>query len=444
MDEKKRKRGKAALAIVAVLVVAAVGVGGFFVLNLLGKLNTTPSPPPIEDPDIVTEEEETAQFETLYDITDATNLQSFLYQWWHNGGDDMIRYSRNVVNILLVGVDDHSSTGRSDTMMLASVNKKAKTITLLSFLRDSYCYFNLDGKEYYNRINGSYFYGGTAGLMDTVSRLYKIRVDKYVTVDFQSFPALVDALGGVTVDVTEAEARYINYTAPSQNRQFPVGENAHLTGAQALIYSRIRKLDSDVERVSRQQKVIESIFQSARGANVKQLYNALETTLPYVETNYSRAELLGLVPTAIGWLDYSVVHMSTPVLTGDDRNGIGSRLNGNDVLIVDYPKAAQTVQMALYGESNIDLQDDGHRNAYIESLFRGARDRTTTTRYQASTNAPQSTADGEGGEWTAPDNTEATDPPLEETPTETAATTESRLPVWPFSGRQDDDDSDDA
>ena len=449
MKEKKktnkRKRGMAALAVLSVLAVAVVGAFGFLVLQLLGRLNPNTGGVPADYGDFVDEPEDPARFETLYDITDATNLKSFLFQWWYNGGDDMIRYSRDVVNVLLIGADSNDGQpggGRSDTMMLASVNKRTRKITLLSFLRDSYCYYDVNGEARYNRLNSAFFYGGAQGLMQAVSRLYKIRVDRYITVDFQSFPPLIDALGGVTVEVTEQEAKFINRTAPSQNGDFPAGPAVRLTGRQALIYSRIRKLDSDIGRVNRQQKVIESILQSARKANVVQLYNALDVTLPYVQTNYSRSELLGLIPSAAGWLNFDLVNMNSPVIEGTIvdgavvdstvSNAIGATINGMDILIVDYPKAAQQVQMALYGASNIDLQDGAHRNAYIEELFAGAEQRRGS-----STRATQEKTEEEDGTgrpgWPWPwghERQEGTQPAPED-PGRGATETEPAY-FWPF------------
>ena len=438
MTAKKQRRGKAALAALMIVMVAVLGTLGYLVLQLLGKLQVNPGNDiPSNHYNLDDEPEDPAYFETLYDITDATNLKNFLFQWWYNGGDDMIRYSKDVVNVLLVGVDDNDGqpgSGRSDTMMLASVNRKTRKITLLSFLRDSYCYFDVNGEARYHRLNSAFYYGGPQGLMQAISRLYKIRIDKFITVDFKSFIPLIDALGGVTVDVTEQEAKYINRTAPSQNRGFPSGEGAHLDGRQALIYSRIRKLDSDIERTNRQQKVLESILQRARGASVVQLYNALDVTLPYVQTNYSRSELLGLIPQAAGWLNFDVVHMSSPVIEGEDSNAIGGTINGMSILIVDYPKAAQQVQLALYGESNINLQDDASRNAYIEELFTGAAQR------RSSAYTPQPGAAEGGGEeqtgqpgwhWPGfPWGGGGDSPPAEEPKEETEP--EAAFPFWPF------------
>jgi len=371
MDAQKRMYGKAALAVLLVVMMIVLGTLGYMILQLLGRLQVNPGYIPADYGALIDEPED-ASFETLYDITDAADLQGFLCQWWQNGGDDMIRYSRDVVNVLLIGVDSgDGQSGRSDTMMLASVNKRTRRITLLSFLRDSYCCFEVNGHTYYNRLNTAYHFGGAAGLMQAVSRLYKIRVDRYIAVDFKSFPALIDALGGVVVEVTEREARYINRTAPSWKGAFPSGENVRLTGLQALTYSRIRKLDGDAQRTARQQKVIQSILESACGAGLFQLYQALDVTLPHVRTNYARTELLGLIPSAANWVNFGVEKLLSPLQTGPESSAVGGTIDGMSILIVDYPKAARQVQLALYGESNIDLAEDAHRNEYIEGLFKG-------------------------------------------------------------------------
>ena len=442
MNVKKNKGGKAVLAALMALMVTVLGTLGFLVLKLLGRLQVNPGETPGSYGSLEDLPEDPAYFETLCDITDATDLKSFLFQWWGNGGEDMIRYSRDVVNVLLIGVDDNGQPGssRSDTMMLASVNRKKRTITLLSFLRDSYCYFEADGEGYYHRLNSAYYYGGPAGVMQAISRLYKIRVDKYITVDFNSFPKLIDALGGVSVEITQAEAQYLNRNAQSVTRKLEPGPAVPLNGTEALAYSRIRKLDSDMERAGRQQKVIESILRSARGANLVQLYNALDDTLPYVRTNYTRTELLGLIPQAMNWLGFETVHMGSPVLLGENSNAIGGTINGMSILIVDYPKAAQQVQLALYGESNIDLREDGHRNAYIEGLFAGAAQRRSTA-YEASRTSQANQYEetpGDGGNngwmnWFGWGGTEAsTQPPEPPAPPEEPVTEDTTYALWPF------------
>jgi LCP family protein required for cell wall assembly len=398
---KGRNRRRALIvSAIAFIILGGLGYTGWYVYNdLLGEMQTSQGEAFPNANVVIPEEPEDPNFEALHDIEDATTLNGFLRDWWNNGGEESIRYSRDVLNVLLIGQDmntEGGGPGRSDTMMLCSINKKAKKITLVSFLRDSYAYMNLNGLEHYHRINASLVYGGPAGVMETISHLYKIRVDKYATVDFQSFPKLIDALGGVEVAVEEQEAGYINRTAPSMKRQFPFGERVKLNGKQALVYSRIRKLDSDLARAARQQKVIASMIQSARGASKRQLYRALDQTMPYVVTNYTRGQILGLLPQALNWPGFAMTKASYPILEGEALNAVTGIISGMQLLIVDYPLAAQQLQIALYGESNINLENNDSRDDYIRSLFRG------TQSYQNRPSSSYSNTTQPQTEWEAP------------------------------------------
>ena len=161
-------------------------------------------------------------------------------------------HSKNVLNVLLCGVDTNdgtASSGRADSIILVSVNKKTKEIVLSSFFRDSYIYMDIPKKDgttegRYEKLNAAYVFGGPATLIDTIEKNFKVEIDQYIAVDFSSFTKLIDALGGVTVDVEQREAMFIRRT--SSHKNFPYGNDVKLNGKQALVYSRIRKLDSDV------------------------------------------------------------------------------------------------------------------------------------------------------------------------------------------------------
>ncbi|MDR0530983.1 MAG: LCP family protein [Oscillospiraceae bacterium] len=420
LEKTVKNRNRRRLVIILCLVAAVLGAAAFSVWRaydwLFGGIGDLISPPTTLQfqGDEFTEPEETdPNFESLHDISDATNLNGFLREWWYNGGDHNIRYSKDVVNVLLIGQDyaNPGTNGRSDTMMLCSVNKKTRTITLVSFLRDSYAYLNIGEKEYYHRFNSALMYGGPEAVMDAISHLYKVKVDHYAMVDFKSFPKLIDALGGVTLDVEAHEARYINRTAPSMKNAFPFGEGVQLNGKQALVYSRIRKLDSDIERTARQQKIIEAIVHSARDAGNGQLLNAVKQLLPYVLTNYSEPQLMSLATQAVtgGWARFGMAKASYPIFYGENFNCVTGTINGMQILIVDYPLAAQQLQTQLYGESNIDLSNDANRSAYIQSLFRSAQQQTrprATTQYNSSTTQPAVSYDDN------PDLPDATEAPV--------------------------------
>lgn len=114
-----------------------------------------------------------------------------------------------------------------------------KTITLVSFLRDCYTYMNINGSERCCKTNHSYFWGGPAALIETLENNYKIEIDHYISVDFKSFPKLIDSLGGVNVPIEPYEADYINRTT-TKIAKISSGDSVKLSGNQALVYSRIR------------------------------------------------------------------------------------------------------------------------------------------------------------------------------------------------------------
>ena len=130
-------------------------------------------------------------FAEIDGIKDANSLKDLVKKWATNGGE---KYSsRNVINVLLIGQDD----GRSDSMILASINKKTDQITLASFFRDSYSYINYNGEDRYTKMNAAYAWGGPELLIETLENNFKVEIDYYVTVNFENFSKAIDAIGGV-------------------------------------------------------------------------------------------------------------------------------------------------------------------------------------------------------------------------------------------------------
>ena len=191
--------------------------------------------------------------EELFEEDDADNenmikyvrsndsTKTLLYNWYTNNGAHMI--SKNVLNILIVGIDasgGQAMKGNSDVMMLASINRKEQKITLCSFLRDSYTYYeNNNGNGMYSKINAAFANGGADTLMRAIEKNYKIELDYFVAVDFEAFEKVIDAIDGVNITLSNAEAKEIkNMTGSSVSS----GENVLLNGKQALAYARIRRL----------------------------------------------------------------------------------------------------------------------------------------------------------------------------------------------------------
>ena len=307
-------------------------------------------------------EEENLNFQQISDIENAESVKELVKSWATNGGDKL--YSKNVINVLLIGEDDEEGSHRSDSTMLLTVNKKTKKITLTSFLRDSYTYMNIAGQDRYDKTNHSYSWGGAAKLMEVLSNNYKIKIDHFVSINYRSFVDAVDELGGVSVMVTDAEANFMNRT--TKMKGFESGPNVRLDGEHALVFARIRKLDGEPERTERQRRLITSLITSVRSSTLSDLNNAIDKFLPYVSTNYSKSEILSLGTKAIteGWLNYEIVSQVAP--SEETRMGFtGYRTyTGNlDVWIVDYVKASRELQLSLYGNTNIVVDEETHVSA---------------------------------------------------------------------------------
>ncbi len=341
-----------ALILCTVMIVATAGV--YFVrnkLDMIGRNSVTGN----ADASFYYEDEN-YNYSPINDL-DASTIKEFMKGWATNGGEKL--YSKNVINVLLIGEDSEDGTSRSDSTILVSVNLKTKTITLNSVLRDSYTYMNINGRDRYDKTNHSYAWGGPDKLMEVISDNYKIQIDHYVSINYDSFINAIDALGGIRVMVTDAEARYMNRT--TKMKGFESGENVLLDGKHALVFARIRKLDGEVERTERQRRLISAFIQSVQNASLTDLNKAIDQFLPYVSTNFTNNEIIDLGTRAIteGWLKFDIKSNAIP--SEVNRAGVeGFRTyTGNlFVWIVDYVKEAQSLQLALYGTTNITIGAD--------------------------------------------------------------------------------------
>lgn len=208
---------------------------------------------------------------------------------------------RNVKNILLIGSDtrDDEERGRTDSMMLLSINKNSKEITLTSLLRDSYVEIPDHG---WAKLNAAYVYGGAELLMDTIAQNFNVEVDDYVYVSFFSFIDIVDSVGGIELDVTDEEAQGMIDPMAEQNKYLGYehgtdylsggGNNLLLNGNQALAYARLRYVgNADFERTDRQRTVINKIIEKAKTLNPLELDNFVKTTCRELTTNMSDGDM---------------------------------------------------------------------------------------------------------------------------------------------------------
>lgn len=261
-----------------------------------------------------------------------------------------------VVNILLIGSDSRGEgqEGRSDAMILLSISDKTKKIYMTSLLRDMYV--EIPGYKN-NRLNAAYSYGGPELLMETIEQNLDISVNRYVVVNFEAFAKLVDAVGGIELELTSEEIEYVNgylveynmlLNRPqgTDNMDTSVSGLVHLNGAQALAYSRNRYLGTDFGRTERQRKVLSAVIGKAPKALLTNPKELMDGLLPNLTTNLTQNEIYGLSFAAPKALTYEIVQSSIPI----DGSYQNATIRDMAVLEVDFEANKQYLQENIYGK----------------------------------------------------------------------------------------------
>ncbi|MBR0415116.1 MAG: LCP family protein [Clostridia bacterium] len=301
--KKKRSKAKKILAIVLAIVLVLTGIVGFFGISLLNKINYVPS-----------------EHSNLY--LDSSKLMS----------------NRRVKNILFIGCDDSSGgSQRSDSIMLVSIDKVHHKFKLTSFMRDTWVYIP---DHDYAKLNAAFAYGGAGLLMDTIEYNFGIKIDSYAMVDFDIFSSIINELGGVEVEVTQAEADFIN---ENTSETVKAGINK-LNGDEALVYCRIRYLDSDFMRTQRQRKVMSAIVEKVKHAGPFTDYHLAEVILPQVKTDITKGEMLGIGLGIFGYLGYDVEQLRIPI----DDSYTSQYFGDQQALSIDFEKNREALRQFIY------------------------------------------------------------------------------------------------
>lgn len=265
--------------------------------------------------------------------------------------DSELLHADYLKNILLIGVDaregEDAEKTRSDTMMLVTIDTRNNQIKLTSFLRDMY--LEIPGYRE-DKLNAAQSRGGTQLLVDTLEYNFKIRIDNYMFVSFEMFTTIIDKLGGIDVEITEKEAKYINskdHMALEDVYAFPEklsGGMQHFTGAQALWYSRIRYLDSDFMRTARQRKVISALVRKATQQSPAELFELVGEVMPLVRTDLTEDEIMNLGLHALSYLQYAIVQQQIPA---QDAYKSGTR-RSQSVLLPDMEKNRSVLKTFVF------------------------------------------------------------------------------------------------
>lgn len=260
-----------------------------------------------------------------------------------------------VQNILLIGSDNRvaGAPGRSDAMILLSINKKTSKIVATSLLRD--IYLQIPGIEQGNRLNAAYAFGGAGLLLHTIQENFKIPVENYIAVDFFSFVDVIDKLGGVSIDISDEERKVANEYIKEINwlKGLPVEDGLIdragaqiLNGKQTLGYVRIRYVgNADFGRTDRQRLVLEQVFSKIKAESWSGQKELLDTFLPEVRTNLSKGRLLSLAVSLPSYSRYTLVSRRVP------EEGTYSYVSVRkmSVLKIDFSENIEDMRRDIYG-----------------------------------------------------------------------------------------------
>ena len=270
-----------------------------------------------------------------------------------SGSAQLIGNGDHIINVLLVGQDRRggSSNGHSDAMILCTINTKTKTLVMTSFMRDMWV--KIPGK-YNERLNVAYMVGGFDLLNKTLKENFGVVVDHNIEVDFKAFEKVVNILGGVEIELTKAEANYLNKRgnwdvddSTAYTWSLTSGKNL-LTGEQALAFSRIRAVggDGDFGRTGRQRQVLSVLLEKAKGMSLTQMISTANTVIPLLSTDMTSNQILDYIRQLAPMLpQMKVINQRIPA----DGAWKLVMIDGKSVIKVDF-EASQKLLASTIGD----------------------------------------------------------------------------------------------
>lgn len=267
------------------------------------------------------------------------------------------RQEEGVYNILLLGeeaIDSGTARGRTDLIIIATLNKNQKSIKLTSLLRDMLV--QIPGYKD-NKLNTAYEKGDVNLLYETIALNFNIRLDGCVMVNFENFEEIIDYMGGIELTLTSSEAKYLNNTNYISNPSYRdvVSGTQLMNGNQVLGYSRIRKRaaitgnNNDYGRTDRHRLILNAIFEKYKSKNVNDLAPMLFKILPMVKTDIESKTFEKLLSTFIEMRTMKIDQLRIPA-NGTFTDNV--KVRGMDVLIPDLDKNVEILHEFVFGNIN--------------------------------------------------------------------------------------------
>ncbi len=269
----------------------------------------------------------------------------------------------NVKNIALLGIDTRSdnTSGRSDAVLVLTIDKKNNKIKLTSIARDSYVAIDGHGND---KLTHAYAYGKSTLAVKTLNKNFGLEITDYVTVNFFEFSRMIDYIGGVELELSKKEVDHINgYLIPKLKKtglkceRIASAGKQKLSGTQALCYARIRKIDGDIERGNRQKEVLQAMFKKVKSMSVTKLPKVAEMVLSECQTSLSSNDIMGIGLWAIS-SNPEIEDMSVPSKT---MNPKGRTIGGRWVYVYDIDIAKTEMKDFILG-TKVETESETESN----------------------------------------------------------------------------------
>ena len=265
----------------------------------------------------------------------------------------------DVTNILLIGVDNDNlegldAQGNADGLMILSINKNTKQVVLSSLMRDILA--SVPGEGYKTKLTLAYHYAGTQALIDTIESNFGVPIDNYIMVNYLSVIDIVDAVGGLELELTRDELYWMQPKIQNLNTLLGQDENANLidpseegtltlNGIQTAAFMRIRYAgNGDFDRTERARTVLMALADKARDLKLTELISLADRMLPQITTDLSQTRMLSLLMSLPKYLGYDMVSNRIPA--GDSWH-FENNSNGSFV-VIDYPVNREFLYRSIY------------------------------------------------------------------------------------------------
>jgi LCP family protein required for cell wall assembly len=328
--KKKMKKGKKIiLTIIAAIIVIIACILGY-IYSKFGKINFE-----------ALNKDDLAINDVYNDVSDSMSEDEF----------------NSVKSIVFFGTDSRDTegdfSGRSDTIMIASINPTTKSISLVSIPRDTYVEIPGYGKD---KINHAYAFGKEQLAIKTINSNFGLNIKEYVTIDFVGLIHIINKVGGIELNITNAEKDYINQCSVDSYKltgnpvkKLTSSGKVTLSGEQALTHSRNRTIGNDFIRASRQRTVLEALITKLSSLGVNGILSASDSILKDVKTNVNVTSYIGTLTNIIGDKSTYLANMSSNQVPGADYSA-GKTINGVYYFTTDYDKAKTDFIKYIYGE----------------------------------------------------------------------------------------------